>query len=175
MRLAFRLVFDVEPAIEEMALGRGWAAFDRRSRLGATRLFGSRRVRARVGRSALGATVLKSYGDPATDPLEATAYRIRVLVPPTGGHRLPLTRVQALLGSQKPAHTIATLRLGGDGFVLGTRSAVGIDTVFAPLPAPVLGRGGNVRLNRLTVLRRRRAGGGRACNDIAVGCHVLTE
>ena len=174
LKLAFRLVFDVEPAIEELALVRGWAAFDRRSRIGATRLFGRRRARAQVGRSALGATVLKSYGNPATDPLEALAYRIRVLMPPVSG-RPSLNRVQALLDSQKPAHTIATLRLGGDGFVLGTHSAIGIDTVFAPPPAAVLGRAGNVRLNRTTVLRRGRPGTGRDCYGLAVGLQPLTE
>lgn len=175
LKLAFRLVFDVEPAIEELALARGWAAFDRRSRIGATRLFGRRRARAQLGRSALGATVLKSYGNPATDPLEALAYRIRVLMPPVAGRSLSMNRVQALLDSQKPAHTIATLRLGGDGFVLGTRSAIGIDTMFAPPPAPVLGRDGNVRLNRMTVLRRGRPGAGRGCYGLAVGLQPLTE
>lgn len=175
LRLAFRLVFDVEPAIEEMALGRGWAAFDRRSRIGATRLFGGRRIRAEVGRSMLGATTLKSYGNPVTDPLEASAYRIRVLVPPTGGRPLPLARLQALLDSQKPAHTVATLRLGGNGFVLGNRSAIGIDTAFAPLPPPVLGRSGNVRLNRMTVLPRGRRTSSRACTDVAVGHYALME
>jgi phage tail-like protein len=175
LKLAFRLVFDVEPAIEELALARGWAAFDRRSRIGTTRLFGRRRARAQLGRSALGATVLKSYGNPANDPLEALAYRIRILVPPVSGRPLSRNRVQALLDSQKPAHTIATLRLGGDGFVLGTRSAIGIDTIFAPPPAPVLGRTGNVRLNRMTVLRRGRPGSRHTCSALAVGQQPLTE
>ena len=125
--------------------------------------------------SALGATVLKSYGNPANDPLEALAYRIRVLMPPASGRPLSMNRVQGLLDSQKPAHTIATLRLGGDGFVLGTRSAIGIDTVFAPAPAPVLGRAGNVRLNRMTVLSRGRAGAGRVRVGLAVGRQPLTE
>ena len=72
----------------------------------------------------------------------------------------------------KPAHVIASLRIGGSGFVLGTQSAIGIDTVFAPPPAPVLGRAGNVRLNRMTVLRRGRPG--RGCG-FAVGLQPLTE
>jgi phage tail-like protein len=175
LKLAFRLVFDVEPAIEEMALARNWAAFDRRSRIGATRLFGRRRARAQIGRSALGATVLKSYGNPATDPLEALAYRIRILMPPASGRPLSVNRVQGLLDSQKPAHTIATLHFGGDGFVLGTRSAIGIDTIFALPPAPVLGKTGNVRLNRMTVLRRGRPGSQHTCSALAVGQQPLTE
>ena len=172
LKMAFRLVFDAEPAIEEPALARNWAAFDRRSRIGATRLFGRRRARAQLGRSALGATVLKSYGNPATDPIEALAYRIRVLMPPGSGRPLQVSRVQALLDSQKPAHIVASLRIGGGGFVMGTQSAIGIDTVFAPPPAPVLGRAGNVRLNRMTVLRRGRPG--RGCG-FAVGLQPLTE
>jgi phage tail-like protein len=175
LKMAFRLVFDVEPAIEELSLERRWAAFDRRSHVGSVRLFGRKRARAQVGRSALGATVVKSYGDPALDPIEALAYRFRVLVPPLATARpLAPSRLQALVDSQKPAHTIASVRLGGDGFVLGTGSAVGIDTAFTPPPAPVLGRSGNVRLSRTTVLRRR-AGAGRAGRGFAVGMQHLTE
>src|SRR5262249_52836359 len=143
LKMAFRLVFDAEPAIEELALGRNWAAFDRRSRVGATRLFGSRRARAQLGRSALGAPTLKSDGNPATDPTEALSYRIRVLMPPASGRPLQMSRVQSLLDSQKPAHVVASLRIGGGGFVTGTQSAIGIDTVLAAPPAPVLGRAGN--------------------------------
>ncbi len=175
LKLAFRLVFDAEPVIEDMALARNWAAFDRRSQIGATRLFGRRRARAQIGRSALGATVLKSYGNPATDPLEALAYRIRVLMPPASGRPLSINRVQGLLDSQKPAHTIATLHFGGDGFVLGTRSAIGIDTIFALPPTPVLGKTGNVRLNRTTVLHRGRPGSQHTCSALAVGQQPLTE
>jgi hypothetical protein len=36
--------------------------------------------------------------------------------------------------------------------------AVGIDTAFGPLPAPVLGAAGNVRLGRASVLRAGRRG-----------------
>ena len=61
-------------------------------------------------------------------------------------------RLQRLVESQKPAHTLASVRVGGSGWVLGTWSAVGVDTSFAPLPAPVLGAAGNVRLNRISVL-----------------------
>ena len=72
-----------------------------------------------------------------------------------------------------PAHTVAEVRLGGLGFVVGTWSAVGVDTAFTPLPAPVLGRdvqprGRAVRLVRrlgppevLEPLRRERRAGAR--------------
>jgi phage tail-like protein len=176
MKLAFGLVFDVEPAIEELAATRPWAALGRQSRIGGFRLFGRDRARAIVGRSAIGATTLKSYGDPASDPLDAVAYRFRVQVPPMpAGRRAPLARMQALIDSQKPAHTIASLRVGG-GFRVGASAAVGIDTVFAPLPAPVLGRAGNVRLNRMSVLRPARGGRRRAqACGWAVGLQSLTE
>jgi hypothetical protein len=58
----------------------------------------------------------------------------------------------ALIESQKPAHTAATIRFGNDGFVVGVWSAVGIDTALAPLAAPVLGTAGNVRLRRASVV-----------------------
>jgi phage tail-like protein len=176
IKLAMKLVFDAEPAIEELALTRNWAAFDKRARLGSARLFGRKRARAQLGRSALGSTVIKSYGDPAADPLEALAYRIQVLMPPaSAGKPIQSIRVQALLDSQKPAHTVTVLRVGGAGFVLGARSAIGIDTAFTPAPAPVLGRSGNVRLNSFTVLRRGRPCSGRGGTAFANGLRPLME
>ncbi|CAB3778776.1 hypothetical protein LMG28614_00727 [Paraburkholderia ultramafica] len=176
LALAFRLVFDVEPVIVELALQRRWASLGGTSTLGAFRLFGRNRTRAQVGRSALGVTVLKSYGNPATDPLDALAWRIRVFVPPMPGRGAPpLQRIQSLIDSQKPAHTIATVRLGGGmGFLLNGDLAIGIDTAFLPLPAPVLGRAGNVRLNRATVLRRSRSVFGQsAAKGLVVGLQPL--
>jgi len=157
LKLAFRLVFDLEPAIEELAPARPWAALGRQSRTGSFRLFGRDRSRAIIGRSTIGATTIKSYGDPAADPFDAVAHRFQVLVPPVAGRStLSLPRVQALVDSQKPAHTVASVRMGGGGFLVGTAAAVGIDTAFTPLPVPILGRAGNIRLNRMSVLRHRR-------------------
>jgi hypothetical protein len=83
-----------------------------------------------------------------------------------------------LLESQKPAHTIVTTRVGGTGFVVGSWSAAGVDTLLAPLPAPVLGGpDGTARLSRATVLWTRR-GGARGSLSVgrraAVGIHTVT-
>lgn len=163
--MAIRLVFDVETAIQEAPRERPWSALGHGTRLRGVRLFGKAMARFRLGSSPLGGAPLKSYGDPDHDPLAAGAYRFRVLVPPgrlTAG--IGLERLRRMVERQKPAHTLASVRLGGTGFVLGTWSAVGVDTVFAPLPAPVLGgKGkpdvpGNLRLNRMSVLRASRRG-----------------
>ena len=59
-----------------------------------------------------------------------------------------------------------TIRFGGDGFVVGVWSAVGIDTAFEPLPGPVLGAAGNVRLRRASLVA---AGPPRGRLPLAVG------
>jgi hypothetical protein len=71
---------------------------------------------------------------------------------------------------------MVTTRVGGKGFVVGSWSSVGVDTVLAPLPAPVLGGPlGNARLSRATVLWTRR-GGSRGSFSVgrkaAVGIHT---
>jgi phage tail-like protein len=151
---AIKLVFDVEPTIQELANERMWGALGREgTRLGAVHLFGKARARFRLGSSALSKTPLRSFGKPDDDPLSAQAFRFRVLVPPNAqATKLWRERLQRLVESQKPAHTIASLRVGGSGFVLGTWSAVGVDTAFSSLAPPVLGKQGNVRLRRMSVL-----------------------
>jgi hypothetical protein len=90
------------------------------------------------------------------------------------GRRESLAR---LIASQSPAHTVPTLRVGGAGFVVGPWSAVGIDTAFVPLPAPVLGGTGNVRLSRASVLYGgRRAGRGMPADGTAqVGLNTVAR
>jgi phage tail-like protein len=150
---AVELVFGARPAIQELARERRWGAVGRDGRLGAVRLFGRARSRFRLGASALSAAPLVSYGDPDLDPLAAGAHRFRVLMPPgTASSPEARARLERLVESQKPAHTLAAIRVGGRGFVLGPGTAVGVDTVFGPLPAPVLGAAGNVRLGRASVL-----------------------
>ena len=148
---AIQLVFDVEPAIQELAAERNWGGLGDKTPLRAVRLFGRSRARVRLGRSALSTAPLRSFGDPDTDPLTAQSYRFRVLVPPS---RLLAAaergRLERLVASQKPAHTVASIRVGGNGFVIGHWSAVGVDTVFGALPPPVLGT--NIRLRRMSVL-----------------------
>jgi phage tail-like protein len=84
--------------------------------------------------------------------LEAAYPQVFVPLPRTVAGLVNRARVQELLDSQKPAHTVVSVRTGGTGFVVGLQSHVGIDTLFAPTPPPVLGRAGNVRLNRMSVL-----------------------
>ncbi len=177
LKLAFRLVFDTDLVVSERALERRWAGVGKNSVLSGFRLFGRARSRAQIGRSALGATVLKSFGDPAVDPLDALAWRISVLVPPVPGRSPPiLDQMRSLIESQKPAHTDVTIRLGGGGFVLGMNLAVGVDTAFTALPPPILGRGGNIRLTRTSVLRRSRyAQPLNAADAIRVGRQALME
>jgi len=160
LKKAIQLVFGVDPAIQEIAAERMWGAvantarpndLKTSSRLGEVRLFGKASARFRLGSSTLSHTPLRSFGNPDRDPLNAGAYRFRVLVPPASDQsafwRERLTR---LIDSQKPAHTIASLRVGGDGFVIGAWTAVGVDTIFNRLPPPILGN--NLRLNRMSVL-----------------------
>lgn len=153
--LAVERVFGARPAIQELGRERLYAGVSRDGRLGSVRLFGRARSRFRVGSSALGAVPLVSFGNPADDPLRDGAHRFRVLMPPgTASTAEARARLERLVESQKPAHTLATVHVGGRGFILGVAPvAVGIDTAFGPLPAPVLGASGNVRLGRASVLR----------------------
>jgi phage tail-like protein len=183
-----KLIFDVTPAIQELATERSWGTVTAKTtdtslqklanaqlsrllcpgktnggvkaevpevknpaRLGATRLFGKSRARFRLNTSALNSAPLRSFGNPDHDPLLAQAYRLRILVPALRNADAR-QKLEQLVASQKPAHTLATIRVGGDRFILGDTSAVGIDTVIAPLPRPVLGRKGNVRLSRASVV-----------------------
>jgi phage tail-like protein len=157
----FALVFDVTPALRELAPERPWGALAESrpngaprvqpgAQVGSVRLFGKARTRFRVGHSALGAAPLHTYGNPDLDPIMAEAYRFEVQVP--RGAAIDVARMTALIESQKPAHTAATVRFGNDGFVVGVWSAVGIDTALAPLATSVLGTAGNVRLRRASVV-----------------------
>jgi phage tail-like protein len=160
LKRAISLVFDVDdPVIQELAAERAWGALHRETVLGAVRLFGRSRARFRLDSSPLSAAPIRRYGNPDEDPLTSHAYRFRVLVPPSRfGSAIERERLERLIASQKPAHTVASIRVGGTGLVLGYWSSVGVDTAFAALPAPVLGSAGNVRLGRMTILWPGRRG-----------------
>jgi phage tail-like protein len=162
LRQAIVLALGVDAAIEEHALGRAWGGLRAHTIVGQTRLFGQSRVRLRLGSSALGSAPLNSFGDPREDPFASHAHRFSVRVAPTGEYgAVRPDKLAALVEAQKPAHAVARdIRLGGDGFVIGRPLAIGIDTAFARLPAAVLGRTGNVRLGRKTVLTTRWPDGG---------------
>jgi phage tail-like protein len=183
------LIFGVTPAIRELGVQRSWGALADSSKdeaealvqpnatVGAVRLFGKARARFRLGHSALGAAPLRGYGNPDLDPLIAEAYRFEVQIP-RGSTGVDRGRLTALIASQKPAHTAASVRFGGDGFVVGVWSSVGIDTSFTPLPQPVVGASGNIRLRRASLVAASPARGrlplvvGLAS---AVGVHTLLE
>ncbi|WP_406003075.1 phage tail protein [Streptomyces sp. NBC_00829] len=169
LREAVRIVFGVTPVIDELAGHRRWAQLRAAvgcagpgpapgqgpdpgpgQGLGAVRLFGRSASRFRVGGSALDAAPLRAFGDPDSDPLTAHAHRFRVLLPAGSADATALRR---LVERQAPAHTVGSVRTGGVGFVVGSRSTVGVDTAFVPLPPPVLGGTRPLRLNRDGVLR----------------------
>jgi phage tail-like protein len=153
---AVEIVFGVPPVLDELADERRWAQVRatgsqaRAPGLGSVRLFGRNSTRFRLGGSALDAAPLRAFGDPDTDPLTAHAHRFRVRLPAGSADEEALRR---LVERQAPAHTRASVSLGGTGFVVGIRSTVGVDTTFAPLPPPVLGGPNPLRLNHDGVLR----------------------
>jgi phage tail-like protein len=149
LRETVELLHDIEPVIQESALERMWGAVGSAA-FGQVRLFNPAQARFRVGRSPLGRAPLHSYGDPNLDPVTAQAFRFRVFLPGVLSERERL-RIAALIESQKPAHTVASVSGSRRGFVLGPASRVGVDTALAGLEAPVLGRA-NLRLNRASVL-----------------------
>jgi phage tail-like protein len=180
---AVRIVFGMAPVVEELAAQRHWLRVGERGAprggarggLGSARLFGRSATRFRVGTSALSTAPLRSFGDPQQDPLGVHAYRFRVVLPPGAASPADEPAVRRLVQAQAPAHTAAAVHVGGRGWAVGIWSAVGIDTAFVPLPAPVLGpagpdgvprRGEPVRLGRASVLASSRSGPGRG---MAVG------
>jgi len=179
LKRAVELVFGVTPEIQELAAARGWGGLRYHTILGSTRVFGRASSRFHVGRSRLCAAPLRSYGNPDLDPLTAEAFRIRLLVPRAGTYGpVDPARLARLVNAQKPAHTLATAVRTGGAFVLGGEVAVGVDTAFEPLPAPVLGQAGNVRLRLDTVLwpgRRGPAAAFRVGETSTVGVHTVME
>lgn len=178
LRSAIEHVFGVSCGIEELGPQRAYAALAYGARLGSVRVFGRASARMRLGNSALGGAPLRSFGNPDRDALSADAFRFRVLVPPSVGGSEALTRRLAeLVAAQKPAHTVETLRRRHTGWVVGTGSRVGVDTAFTGLPKPVLGRDGNIRLRRNSILaagsRPARPGGATAANwRIGINSHL---
>ncbi|WP_051745282.1 phage tail protein [Streptomyces yerevanensis] len=155
LALALEIVLGVRPAVLE-PVGPPWGAVGRDTRLGEVRLFGRSATRVRLGGPAvLGSRLagvggrsgapLRSLGEPADDPLTGSAFRFRVLLPPhpDTGVRRPgaldglATTAADLVERLSPAHTTATVSLGGLGFTVGERSAVGVDTLLVgPAPSP---------------------------------------
>lgn len=169
---AVRQVFDVDPVITELGHERSWGALGATARLGGVRLFGRARARFRLGASALSQAPLRGDGDPDRDAQAAGAHRFVVHVPAgvDGPDRDALAR---LVESQAPAHTVARVRFGRAGPVVGTAAVVGADTALVPPPAPVLGR--TARLCRSSVLRPGPRGPGpalRVGERSVVGVHT---
>lgn len=170
LRMAVEALTGLVPALDELNLPSPFGALaDRRdgssagaARLGQVRLFGRGRARARLGSSILGATELKSYGDPDNDARSALAFRVRVSLPATSS--IELSRIERILDANLPAHVIAKARVGEPLAAIGRAAAVGIDTVLRGLPRPILGT--NTRLRRSSALW---PGASRGDGVIAVG------
>jgi phage tail-like protein len=161
---AIELTTGVAPAIQELGgagtFARVAAAGDTRGfRLGDARLFGATRARLRLDASALGNAPLRSFGDPDRDHVAATGWRISIQLP--GGGSLAtsdaVARLRKLVETQKPAHVVAQVRIGGDLALAGITTTVGIATRLGGLPPPVLGK--NTYLRRQSALARGRARG----------------
>lgn len=174
LQLAVQTIFGVNIAINEFSAAGPWGALLCKTTpvtkccaqsgasasvsapvcLGSTRLFGRNSSRFRLDHSTLGVAPLRGYGNPDQDPFASGAYRFQVLVPASAelSQSQQQQRFSNLVQAQSPAHTIASIRFGGTGFIVGLWSAVGIDSAFLPLPAPVLGSGGTAQLNRMSIL-----------------------
>lgn len=159
---AIQLALGISPAIQELGGSIPFARVaprggDRGFRVGGARLFGAARARMRLGTSALGTAPLRSYGAPDRDHVAALGWRILVQVPRDPSPDA-LPRLRRLVDSQKPAHVVAQVRMGGALALVGVASAVGVDTRLGGLELPYLGR--NTRLRRRSVLARGPARGG---------------
>jgi phage tail-like protein len=166
LREAVQCVLGRPISIEERGPERAWGSLSRDARLDSVRLFGRSIARVRLGTSALGRAPIRSFGNPDRDPLSSGAFRFRVLAHETAPEAS--RQLAEIVSSQKPAHTVETIRAPGDAWIIGLTSAVGVDTQFVPLPAPVLGS--TVRLRRTSVLARGR---GPSSRSIVAGARVM--
>ena len=177
---AIELVTGLTPAIQELGgTARTFgllSAGARTARLGEVRLFGRSRTRLRLGSSALGSAPLHSYGDPDRDHVAALGWRIAIQVPDDPGMTPEaVARLRRLIDAQKPAHVVASVRVGAGRGLVGIEYAVGIDTRLGGLPASHLGT--TTLLGRRTVLApgARRGGAGFAvgtASAIAIQTHL---
>lgn len=151
LRSVIKTAFGVDAAIEELGATTPFQRLGA-AHLGGTRLFGRGQVRATLGSSKLGATRIHAFGDPEQDVRGLLAYRVRIQVPAIGELATPLARqrVTRLVDANKPAHVVATIRVGGGAALLGPELAIGIDTVLTGLAGGYLGT--TARLSRQTIL-----------------------
>jgi hypothetical protein len=157
MRTAIQLVFDVDPVIQELPVERPWGAVGNIRLNRGARLFGRSSWRFSLGRSRLSQAPLRSFGDPDRDPFNALAYRFNVMVPLVLDPQTK-SRMQQLIDSQKPAHTLVTWRDIDSAFILGKQINLGIHTTFKPFAPSVLEDGETgIRLGRGTVLSSTRS------------------
>jgi hypothetical protein len=133
----------------------------------------------RLDASPRGVAPLRSHGNPDRDALSANAYRFRVLVAAGAqAERVSSHALAELVASQKPAHTVESIRVrSAGGFIVGPASSVGVDTAFAPASPPVLGRHGNIRLRRRSLLAAGRSARASlvAGAPLGVGINTLLE
>lgn len=143
-----------ELAIQELPFERAWGGLNGNFNLGQSRLFSRAKARFRLASSPLGQAPLKNLGNPALDAHGTHAHRFRVQTAPVGEYGpVEPDALTKLVEAQKPAHTwMTSVDSGGGAFVLGTAVVLGADTILGAPEPPALGRGGNVRLSRQTVL-----------------------
>lgn len=180
MLQALQLVYGegLAPVVEERGLERNWGSVARSAdsegsalpasaRLGAIRLFSRKGSRVALGASKIGATPIKSYGDPAADAHSEGAFRFSVTLPPVA--RADPVALEQLVDSMKPGHTLANVSMAnGTGFHLGTELKLGIDTLIR-LPEPGALNDGKLALGRSSVL------GGVPPSGAQVGTNTLTS
>ncbi len=171
IRLAYGLSEDA--VITEHGLERVWGAVAAtgggsvEARLGHTRLFSRRRARLTLGSSALDRTPVMSFGDPAADPHDVGAFRFSVELPASAG--ADASALVRLVEGQKPAHTLAAVRVGSSGgFRLGARLRLGVDTLVTRPKPQVLGDPG-------FLLARNAILGGVAPPATILGQRALTD
>ena len=73
---AIQQVLGIEPVIQELAAESAWGALSKTAQLGSVRLFGRARARFTLGSSALCKAPMRSFGDPALDPLTGSGLAI---------------------------------------------------------------------------------------------------
>lgn len=176
LKLAFQLLFDFEPIIEEISLQRPWAAVGEAVVSGGVRLFGRAAWRFTVGQSALSKAPIRSYGDPDKDPISSTAFRFRIIVPANLDEQT-LNRIKQLLEAQKPAHTIAYLIQSQSIISTGGGINVGMHSLDSAVKTLVLGQTQS-RLARHYVLASSKKGHANAMKvglSASVGINSVME
>ncbi len=100
----------------------------------------SQRLRLGSG-SRLGQQRLLAPNAKQLEPYTSHAHRFEVVLPAGWvADRRSLSALQQAVESEKPAHTLGSLTLIHPGVCIGLQSTLGVDTILADRPEPVLGQ-----------------------------------